>query len=114
VWSTAAARSGVRTPALAADGVYELVLTPATGAAVRERFVTVARGGNTPDEPGFATIFGAITTEPARLGDAVVAWHALPETARRSETGVRLGLWLGVEARQPDLLAEAKTAAAGR
>lgn len=113
VWSAADARSGARTPALPADRVYELVLTPTNGTPVRERFVTVAPASDTAggSTSGFATLLGAITTEPARLGDAVTAWHALPEEARRSEIGVRLGLWLAVEARQPDLLAEAKASA---
>jgi hypothetical protein len=113
VWSATDARSGARTPALPADRVYELVLTPTNGTPVRERFVTVAPASDTAGAgtSGFATLLGAITTEPARLGDAVTAWHALPEEARRSEIGVRLGLWLGVEARQPDLLAEAKASA---
>lgn len=108
VWSATDARSGARTPALPADRVYELLLTPPNGTPVRERFVTVAQASDTTGASGFAALLGAITTEPARLGDAVIAWHALPEEARRSEIGVRLGLWLGVEARQPDMLAEAK------
>lgn len=114
VWSATDVLSGARTPALPAGRVYELVLTPTTGAAVREHFVTVARSAESAEAAGVAAILGALTAEPARLGDAVVAWHALPEAVRRSEIGVRLGLWLGVEARQPDLLAEAKAAAASR
>jgi hypothetical protein len=107
IWTAAKAHSPAQTPPLPADHTYELVIAPDSGRALRERFVTVA--STDAPETGFGSVLAAITREPARLGDAVLAWQALPESLRRSETGVRLGLWLAVEARQPEMLAEAKS-----
>ncbi len=110
IWTQAVAQSPVATPPLAADKVYELLLTPAASPALRETFVTVAPATASAGA-GLDAVFAAATAEPARLGEAVLAWHALPAATRQSEPGTRLGLWLALEARQPDLLAEAKTAA---
>lgn len=113
IWTLPGAQSPANTPALAADRVYELLLTPDQGPTVREGFVTVSRSP-APATPGLAAVFAAAAAEPARLGEAVLAWHALPASTRHSEAGLRLGLWLGLEARQPDLLAEARAAALQR
>lgn len=110
LWTVADASSPVATPVLPPGHVYELTLATPGGAVLRETFVTVTP----PDSvgPGLEGIFAAVTAEPARLGEAVLAWHDLPVRQRHGETATRLGLWLGVQARQPDLLAEATSAAA--
>lgn len=110
IWSSPRTTTRAITPALAADHVYELVLTPENGPVLRERFFTVPE----TDEKftGLAAVFDAAVAEPARLGEAVLAWQALSPEVRRSEIALRLGLWLAVEARQPDLLKEVQTLAA--
>lgn len=106
LWTSPRVTAPTLTPDLAPDRAYELILTPTSGPAVRERFITVA---NSPElYTGFDAVLAPATAEPARLGEAVLAWHDLPENLRNSETGRRIGAWLAVEARQPDMLAEVR------
>ncbi len=107
VWAAEDALSPVITTALPAEGVYELQLTPAAGTrlvsgGISSRFVTV----KTTDKPArtLADIVAITAKDPARVGEAVAAWWALPTKQQASESGLRVGLWLGVEARQPDIL----------
>jgi len=111
LWTVTATTSPQLTPPLPADHVYELLLMPATGPAHRETFVTVPAHPAAPTATSLDAILTAATANPARLGEAVLAWHALPAETRASEPARRLALWLGVAARQPDLLAEARTPA---
>lgn len=106
IWTSPRVTAQTDTPPLAADHVYELVLTPETGPAVREHFVTVPAAA--VPHAGLVKILAAATAEPARLGEAVLAWHELPEALRTSEMGRRIGAWLGVEARQADMLAQVR------
>jgi hypothetical protein len=107
IWSAHDQSSPARGPTLPPNQTFELVITPQeNNATAREYFVTTERAA--PTSESFAAIMQAITTEPQRLGDAVLAWHALSPSEQQSELGVRLGLWLGVSAQQPDILAKAR------
>lgn len=112
IWTLPGATSPALTPALPPGHVYELTLVATGGTALRETFVTVPPPPSTA--PGLDGLLATLTADPARLGEGVLAWHALPTAQRRSEAGIRVGLWLGVQARQPDLLAEATAAAQAR
>jgi hypothetical protein len=92
------------TPPLAPDAVYELSLWAGAQRLTEERFVTITAPDRT--EAGLAAVLQAATAQPVRLGEAVLAWHALDDRTRHADTGRRLGIWLAVEARQPDILAE--------
>lgn len=112
LWQTSAAIGPVQTPALPADHAYELLLTDSAGNTVREVFATVPADENTPHEAKqpLSDVLDPATATPARLGEAVLAWHALPSVIRQSDAGRQLGIWLALEARQPDILEECRTA----
>lgn len=102
--------SPLTTPALPADGVYQLeinLIDQPTVKAVRETFVTVSAG---KIASGLNGVLQAATADPARLGEAVLAFHRLPAAVRQSEDGQRIALWLAQRARQPDLLPTAQNA----
>jgi hypothetical protein len=109
IWEYTGA-SPVTSPALPANEVYQLEINrldrPAA-AAIRETFVTVTPVENTP---GLDGVLQAATAKPARLGEAVLAFHRLPAEVRRSDAGRRIAIWLGQRARQPDLLSSARDA----
>ena len=114
IWQAKQATSPTLTDTLPADGVYELsiVLTSPTPADLRTRFITVAANAETDASLGpFAPIVAPLASSPARLGEAAAAWRELTVAQKTSPVGLRLGLWLGVNARQPDIWAEAKHAA---
>ncbi|MCC6415491.1 MAG: hypothetical protein IT582_06255 [Opitutaceae bacterium] len=104
IWISPRVSAQIDTPPLEADRVYEVVLTPESGPTIREHFVTVPTAPT--EHAGLEKILSAATAEPARLGEAVLAWHELPKELRTSEMGRRIGAWLGVEARQADMLAQ--------
>lgn len=115
IWQATRVTSPTASPALPADGLYELTISlrDPTGTDLLTRFITTAE---TPAlaaaELGpFAAIVTPLASSPARLGEAAAAWRRLNIAEKTSPTGVRLGLWLGVNARQPDIWAEAQTAA---
>jgi len=95
------------TPPLVADTVYELYLYEGAKLLTREHFMTTAE--TLPQATGLAGVMNAIIAEPMHLGDALLTWHALDQKTRQSDAGRRLGLWLALEARQPDLLDEVRT-----
>lgn len=96
------------TPTLPTGGVYVLEVMPRDGSpAVVTRFVTVTGTASTPADP-LAAIVALCAEEPARLGEAVARWWALPADLRETDAGARLGIWLALEANQPDLLATAR------
>lgn len=109
IW-TQTGDSPLTSPALPVDGVYQLEITlldqPAAK-AVRETFVTVSAGKT---GAGLSGVLQAATADPARMGEAVLAFHRLPAAVRQSETGQRVALWLAERARQPDLLPTAQNA----
>lgn len=109
IW-TQTGDSPLTSPALPADGVYQLEINlleqPATK-AVRETFVTVTAGKT---GAGLSGVLQAATADPSRLGEAVLAFHRLPTAVRQSEDGQRIALWLAERARQPDLLPAAQNA----
>tara|TARA_R110002167_G_scaffold59058_1_gene167213 strand:- start:190 stop:513 length:324 start_codon:yes stop_codon:yes gene_type:complete len=97
----------VTTPSLRQDAVYALELRVEDVALLRDEFVTVGKAHSTDlhRSNDLGRILAAATASPARLGEAVLAWWALPPEVRQSENGRRIGAWLAVLARQPDMLA---------
>lgn len=96
--------SPLTSPALLVDGVYHLeirLLDQPAVQAVRETFVTVSAVKTTA---GLNGVLEAATADPARMGEAVLAFLRLPAAIRHSEDGQRVALWLAERARQPDLL----------
>ena len=110
IWRTTTDDVRVTTPSLRSDEVYALELQVDGIARLRDEFVTVGKVGATDLRLSgdLDRILDAAIASPARLGEAVLAWWALPPEVRSSENGLRVGAWLAVEARQPDMLAEVR------
>ena len=114
IWQARQSTSPTTTAPLPADNVYELSITLASPTPIdlRTRFITLTDNSEADAALGpFAPVIAALTTSPARLGEAAAAWRELTVAQKSSPVGLRLGLWLGVNARQPDIWADASEAA---
>ena len=111
IWETSA-RSPVTTPALPADAVYSVEILPSgqpEAKQLSETFVTVVPVGPPPAGKSLEAVLASATAKPPRVGEAFLAYQALTPAERNSEAGQRVGLWLAVEARQPELFQAIQT-----